>query len=62
MKLKLNKKKIKNLSKDTTILPSDMTPQVAGGRAIPETEWCPTQQASCVDECWWTHGANQTCK
>ncbi|SFD27083.1 hypothetical protein [Pseudoalteromonas denitrificans] len=32
MKLSLNKKKIKNLSKDTKSLPADMTPQVGGGR------------------------------
>ena len=31
MKLKLNKKNLKNLSKDNQILPADMTPQVAGG-------------------------------
>lgn len=34
MKLKLNKKKIKNLSKDQKALPNDMTPQVAGGRVF----------------------------
>ncbi|SFD27105.1 hypothetical protein [Pseudoalteromonas denitrificans] len=32
MKLSLNKKKLKNLSKDNKALPSDMTPQVGGGR------------------------------
>jgi len=31
MKLKLNKKKLKNLSKDSNILPADMTPQIGGG-------------------------------
>jgi len=31
MKLKLNKKKIKNLSKDNAILPNDFTPQIGGG-------------------------------
>ena len=31
MKLQLNKKKLKNLSKDAQILPNDMTPNVAGG-------------------------------
>ncbi|CAH9058039.1 hypothetical protein PSECIP111951_01789 [Pseudoalteromonas holothuriae] len=31
MKLKLNKKKIKNLTNDVNELPKDMTPQVAGG-------------------------------
>ena len=33
MKLQLNKKKLKNLSKDAEILPSDLTPEVAGGTA-----------------------------
>ncbi len=31
MKLKLNKKKLKNLSKDNNALPADMTPKIAGG-------------------------------
>ncbi|WDE02112.1 MULTISPECIES: hypothetical protein [Thalassomonas] len=31
MKLKLNKKKLKNLSKDHKSLPAEMTPQVGGG-------------------------------
>lgn len=31
MKLKLNKKKLKNLSKDAQILPGKITPNVAGG-------------------------------
>ncbi|SFD74680.1 hypothetical protein [Pseudoalteromonas denitrificans] len=31
MKLKLAKKKLKNLSKDNKVLPSDMTKQIAGG-------------------------------
>ncbi|SFC30873.1 hypothetical protein [Pseudoalteromonas denitrificans] len=31
MKLKLNKKKLKNLSKDNKSLPADMTPMIAGG-------------------------------
>ncbi|NQZ21045.1 MAG: hypothetical protein HRT53_03225 [Colwellia sp.] len=38
MKLKLNKKKLKNLSKDSNILPADMTPQIGGGG---HTLWCP---------------------
>ncbi len=32
MKLKLNKKKLKNLSKDNKVLPMEMTPQIGGGR------------------------------
>ncbi len=31
MKLKLNKKKMKNLSKDNKAVPAEMTPMVAGG-------------------------------
>jgi hypothetical protein len=31
MKLQLNKKKLKNLSKDVQILPSEMTPKIGGG-------------------------------
>ena len=45
MKLKLNKKKLKNLSNDANALPADLTPRVAGGdpRTSIET-WkdCPT--------------------
>ena len=31
MKLKLNKKKLKNLSKDKNALPADMTAKIGGG-------------------------------
>ncbi|SFC92924.1 hypothetical protein [Pseudoalteromonas denitrificans] len=34
MKIKLNKKKLKNLSKDQKTLPLDATVQVAGGTGI----------------------------
>ncbi len=37
MKLKLNKKKLKNLAKDNKALPADMTPNIAGGIDIPHT-------------------------
>ncbi|WP_281561188.1 hypothetical protein [Thalassomonas sp. RHCl1] len=37
MKLKLNKKKLKNLSKDKQALPAEITRQVAGGRNGDET-------------------------
>ncbi len=42
MKLKLNKKKLKNLSKDNKALPMDMTPEVAGAAVITSrcTLWC----------------------
>ncbi len=33
MKLTLNKKKIKNLSKDNKSIPSEVTPQIGGGGA-----------------------------
>ncbi|SFD60173.1 hypothetical protein [Pseudoalteromonas denitrificans] len=35
MKLKLNKKKLKNLSKDFKAVPKEMTPQVGGGTLQP---------------------------
>ncbi|SFD66670.1 hypothetical protein [Pseudoalteromonas denitrificans] len=43
MKLKLNKKKIKNLSKDKNALPADMTNKIAGGWVITRrcTATCP---------------------
>jgi hypothetical protein len=31
MKLKLNKKKLKNLSNDVKVLPANLTPNIAGG-------------------------------
>ena len=31
MKLKLNKTKLKNLSRDNNAVPAEMTPQIAGG-------------------------------
>ena len=50
MKLKLNKKKLKNLSKDSKVLPSDMTPQVGGG----SVDWMcrqPPKKISGGDDC-----------
>ncbi|WP_170940666.1 hypothetical protein [Pseudoalteromonas sp. NBT06-2] len=44
MKLKLNKKKIKNLSKDNHALPAEMTPKIAGGSCC-----CPTK-ATCIQQ------------
>ncbi|WDE09056.1 hypothetical protein SG34_030235 [Thalassomonas viridans] len=38
MKLKLNKNKLKNLSKDHKALPAEMTPNVAGGKHIEVTD------------------------
>ena len=40
MKLKLNKKNIKNLSLDSQVLPSDMTPDVAGAGLTFNTAAC----------------------
>ena len=42
MKLVLNKKKLKNLSKDNNILPESMTPQVAGGTNHFDSYYCDT--------------------
>ena len=60
MKLKLNKKKLKNLSNDAQVLPADMTPKVGGGwggeseeqcnnsvGCDTETCNCPTEMAGC---------------
>jgi len=56
MKLQLNKKKLKNLSKDNKALPADMTPQVAGG-----TVWSHDCNANftelCTDQCAGSRGA-----
>ncbi|SFD41269.1 hypothetical protein [Pseudoalteromonas denitrificans] len=40
MKLKLNKKNLKNLSKDAKTIPADMTPQVAGGARLITLDDC----------------------
>ena len=53
MKLKLNKKKLKNLSKDNQVLPNDMTPEVGGGMAyqVPNlSEFCHSQ-TGCTLQC-----------
>ncbi|SFD27737.1 hypothetical protein [Pseudoalteromonas denitrificans] len=42
MKLKLNKKKLKNLSDDNKSLPVKMTPQI-GGAAPPPSHFCNTK-------------------
>ncbi|KAF7787404.1 hypothetical protein PRUB_a4777 [Pseudoalteromonas rubra] len=58
MKLKLNKKPIKALSKNPAFLPAEMTPEVAGGTGITtllgcnnESEECGRTQ-SCVRHCF----------
>ena len=61
MKLKLNKKKLKNLSKDQNVIPADMTPQVGGGfrkeslEPICATFDCPPDDATGAFVCV-THG------
>ncbi len=49
MKLQLNKKKLKNLSKDNKVLPADMTPQIGGGghRDTKHTVHCETKPSRC---------------
>ncbi|WDD99847.1 hypothetical protein [Thalassomonas actiniarum] len=54
MKLKLNKKKLKNLSQNNQAIPADMTPQIAGagaGRGDDYSNFCNTinaQTCQCV--------------
>jgi hypothetical protein len=60
MKLQLNKKKLKNLSKDAAVLPADMTPAVGGG--VVRTEWCNSTYVKCVpasDKCLATENCTQ---
>mgnify|MGYP000132328007 CR=1 FL=1 len=38
MKLNLNKKKLKNLSKDNKALPAALTPKIAGGTDSPTAD------------------------
>jgi len=40
VKLKLNKKKLKNLSRDNKALPAALTPQVGGAGPIPTVVGC----------------------
>jgi len=47
MKLKLNKKKLKNLSTDKAMLPDGMTPQVAGGGGG-GSAWCTDGKGECT--------------
>ena len=68
MKLQLNKKKLKNLSKDAQVLPAAATPKVGGG-AFTDWEGCGTQireteyncnsdqfcQVSGYDDCAYTY-------
>lgn len=50
MKLRLNKKKLKNLSKDAQILPNNMTPNIGGGAPEPDTDDCQTHVFFCGDQ------------
>ncbi|MBE0368563.1 hypothetical protein J8L98_24270 [Pseudoalteromonas sp. MMG013] len=50
MKLKLNKKKVKNLSRDIKAIANDMTPQVAAGAGnwfTQERDFCEAPTVSC---------------
>ncbi|WP_281561666.1 hypothetical protein [Thalassomonas sp. RHCl1] len=47
MKLQLNKKKLKSLSKDTNALPEKITRQIGGGVREPDTEECHTHPYFC---------------
>ena len=47
MKLQLNKKKLKNLSKDAQILPENMTPNVGGGIDTSGSLACDIETARC---------------
>ncbi|WP_170940796.1 hypothetical protein [Pseudoalteromonas sp. NBT06-2] len=49
MKLKLNKKKLKNLSKDNKTLPANMTPKIAGGGTF-HTLTIPSAYMACDNE------------
>lgn len=61
MKLKLNKKTLKNLSNDSTLLPMEATPHIGGGKRRPRpTDTCtkellvtipPTSAASLNNTC-----------
>lgn len=51
MKLTLNKKKLKNLSKDAQVLPSDMTPNIGGGITAAATCEATTTQEPTVVNC-----------
>ena len=53
LKLKLNKKTLKNLSKDNDILPQDMTPQIGGGLRD-------SSQCDCTDTVGGTTGSAGT--
>jgi len=48
MKLKLNKKKIKSLSKETQNLPKDVTPQIGGGGWWTQPAWRCMSYLGCV--------------
>ncbi|RZQ51699.1 hypothetical protein CWB73_14175 [Pseudoalteromonas phenolica] len=59
MKLKLNSKKLKTLSNDKSLLPSDATHKIAGGKPPASDSWCGTEFCNggrntfCfTDGCW----------
>ena len=64
MKLKLNKKKMKTLSADSSNVPAEMTPQVAGGTQINssyDTYRCPPPPIERPSAEGMTHCVANTC-
>ncbi|SFD34502.1 hypothetical protein [Pseudoalteromonas denitrificans] len=60
MKLKLNKKKLKNLSKDSNSLPLGMTPHVGGGKNYSDN--CESDlYCQSVDICYTQKSPNGPC-
>ncbi|WDE03469.1 hypothetical protein SG34_019000 [Thalassomonas viridans] len=59
MKIKLNKKKLKNLTKDQQVLPVAMTPQV-GGADLLNTWTCRCHQSEGPYACF-SVGTGDTC-
>ncbi|SFD60045.1 hypothetical protein [Pseudoalteromonas denitrificans] len=51
MKLKLNKKSLKNLSRDSKLIPQELTPNIAGAGQRPgKTERCRTAYTVCYSQ------------
>lgn len=48
MKLNLKKKQLKTLSKDSKVIPAQMTNQIAGGKDLGNTQYCVTWGLGCT--------------
>ncbi|SFD27404.1 hypothetical protein [Pseudoalteromonas denitrificans] len=59
MKLKLNKKKIKNLSRDMKTLPENLTPQIGGAMENPSDQ-CSINCS--INNCWTDTCWTNTCQ